>query len=70
MRSTARGLTADLGIVDTRRANGESRASIRRSKMKLWWAAGAVMAGLAVAAGAFGAHALKGAVVAGVASGI
>ena len=28
--------------------------------MKLWWAAGAVMAGLAVAAGAFGAHALKG----------
>lgn len=28
--------------------------------MKAWWVAGALMAGLAVAAGAFGAHALKG----------
>ena len=27
--------------------------------MKVWWIAGALMAGLAVAAGAFGAHALK-----------
>jgi len=27
--------------------------------MKAWWVAGALMAGLAVAAGAFGAHALK-----------
>jgi len=27
--------------------------------MKVWWVAGALMAGLAVAAGAFGAHALK-----------
>ena len=27
--------------------------------MKVWWITGALMAGLAVAAGAFGAHALK-----------
>jgi len=27
--------------------------------MRMWWIAGALMAGLAVAAGAFGAHALK-----------
>ena len=59
----AAGLTAGVRIIETSNqavAMCSSHFDIQGDlMMKVWWVAGALMAGLAVAMGAFGAHALK-----------